>query len=108
MRNFGSSILESRGEGSSRLVVVVMGFLVKEGLSKESGQRGRRRDKETPAARSRRAGIFEHGRRNMLIYGGCGTVWGHLNKRVDLISGPVLGACRQYEAPVQSSLYLQT
>ena len=52
--------MESRREGS-RLVVVVM----KEGLSKESGQRGRCREEETPAARSRREGIFEHGRRNM-------------------------------------------
>lgn len=73
MRDFGSSILESRREGS-RLVVVVMGFLVKEGLSEESGQQGRRRDEdsETPAARSRREGIFEHQRRNMLINGGSG------------------------------------
>jgi hypothetical protein len=45
--------------------MVVMGFLLKEGLSEESGQQGRRRDKETPAARSRREGIFEHQRRNM-------------------------------------------
>ena len=50
--------------------MVAMGFLVKKGLSKESGQRGRRRDEETPAARSRREGIFEHGKRNMLVHGG--------------------------------------
>ena len=52
MKDLGSSILESRREGS-RLVVVVMVFLVKEGLSGESGSRGRRRYGETPAARSR-------------------------------------------------------
>jgi hypothetical protein len=66
MRYFGSSIMESRREGS-RLAVVVMEFVVEEGLSKESGQRGRRKDEETPAVRSR---IFEHQRCNMLVYGG--------------------------------------
>ena len=68
MRDFGSSILESGREGS-RLVVVVR-FLVKEGLSEESGHRRRSREEEYSAPRSRREGIFEHRRRNMLIYSG--------------------------------------
>jgi hypothetical protein len=55
MRDFGSSLLESRREGS-RLVVV-------EGLSDESGQQGRSRGEETLA-------IFEHRRRNMVKHGG--------------------------------------
>jgi hypothetical protein len=63
MRDFGSSILESRREDSRLVVVVVMGLLE---LSEETGQRGRRRDEETPAARSRREQVFEHPRRNML------------------------------------------
>ena len=71
MRDFGSSILEGRREGS-RLVVLVMGLLVKKGLGKESGSRGRRKDDETPAVSSRREGIFEHGKKNMLVYGGYG------------------------------------
>jgi hypothetical protein len=59
-RDFESSKLKVSGREGSRLIVVVMGLLVvkKEGLSKESGQRGRS-DEETPAARSRE-GIFEH------------------------------------------------
>ena len=69
MKDFGSSILESGREGS-RLVVVVMGLLVKEGLSEESGRRGRRRDEGIPAARGRREGIFERRRRNMATYSG--------------------------------------
>ena len=40
-------------------VAVVVRFLVKEGLNEESGQRGRSRDEETPAASSRREEIFE-------------------------------------------------
>lgn len=41
MRDFGSSMLLA-----SRLVVAVMQLLAKEGLSEESRQRGRRRDKK--------------------------------------------------------------
>ena len=55
MRDFGS---------------IVTKFLVKEGLSDESGQRGRSRGEETLVARSGRQAIFEHRRRNMLICGG--------------------------------------
>ena len=71
MRDTGSRVLDNRREGSG-LVLVVMGFLLKEGFSEESGlQRGRRDDSETPAAKSSNlAKGLEHPRQNMLIYGG--------------------------------------
>ena len=70
MRDFGSSIVGGREEGCRRLVVVVIGLLVKEGWGKEKGQLGQRRGEESPAAGSPREGNLEHGRRNMLIYTG--------------------------------------
>jgi len=48
--------------------VAVVKFLVKEGLSEGSGQRERSRREGTTGARSRREEIFEHRKRNMLIY----------------------------------------
>ena len=44
----------------SCLVMVVIWFLGKEGLSKESRLRRGRRDEETRAARSRKGRSFEH------------------------------------------------
>ena len=48
--------------------MAVVKFLVKEGLSEGSGQREWSRREGTPGARSRREEIFEHRKRNMLIY----------------------------------------
>ena len=57
MRDLGSSVLDSRREGSG-LVIVVMGFLMKGSLSEESGlRRGRREEVKG----------FEHPRQSMLI-----------------------------------------
>lgn len=70
MREFGSSVLENRREGSG-LVMVLMEFLMKGRLSEESGLRRGRTD-ETSAARSRKVRGFEHPKENMLIYGGNG------------------------------------
>ena len=71
MREFGSSVLENRREGSG-LVMVLMEFLMKGRLSEESGLRRGRTDEETSAARSRKGRGFEHPKENMLIYGGNG------------------------------------
>ena len=69
MKNSGSSVLDSRIEGSG-LVLVVTGFLVTEGFSEESGLRRGSRDEEIPAAKSRQEKCFECARQNMLVYGG--------------------------------------
>ena len=50
--------------------MVVIWFLGKEGLSKESGLRRGRSDEETRTARSRKGRGFEHQRQNMQIYSG--------------------------------------
>ena len=70
MKNSGSSVLDSRIEGSG-LVLVVMGFLVTKGFSEESGLRSGRRDEEIPTAAkiSKEKGL-EYPRQNMLVYGG--------------------------------------
>ena len=58
MRDSGSSVLESRREGSG-VVLVLMGFRVKEGFREEGGlQRGRRDEKG-----------LRYPRQNMLVYG---------------------------------------
>ena len=67
MRDLGSRVLESRGEESG-LVMVVIWFLGKEGLSKECRLRRGHRDEETRAARSRKGRSFEYQRQNMQIY----------------------------------------
>ena len=67
--NSGSSVLDSRGEGSG-LVLVVMGFLVIEGFSEEGGLRRGRRDEEIPAAKISKEKGLEYPRQNMLVYGG--------------------------------------
>jgi hypothetical protein len=74
MRDSGSSVLDSRREGSG-LVLVVMKFFVKGGFSQESGLRRERRDEETPAAKSCKERGFERPRLNMLIYGGGRACW---------------------------------
>ena len=68
MKNSGSSILNSRIEGSG-LVLVVMGFLVIEGFSEEGGLRRGRRDEEIPAAKISKEKGLEYSRQNMLVYG---------------------------------------
>ena len=69
MKNSGSCVLDSRIEGSG-LVLVVMGFLVTEGFSEESGLRSGRRDEEIPAEKSSNEKGLEYPRQNMLVYGG--------------------------------------
>ena len=83
MRDLGSSVLESRREGS-RLAIVVMGFLVKGGLSEESGLRRGRRDEETSAARSRKGRGFGHPSQDMLIYSRNGGDDEERSERVEL------------------------
>jgi hypothetical protein len=64
-------ILPERRRGEEKVVDWSwwgMGLLVKERLIRESEQRGRRREEETPATRSRRERISEHRWQNMLTY----------------------------------------
>ena len=72
MRDMGSRVLDNLREGSG-LVLVVMGFLVTEGFSEESGLRSGRRDQEIPAEKSSKEKGLEYPRQNMLVYGGGGA-----------------------------------